>query len=291
MSNFYAIVLGLVQGITEFLPVSSFGHQIIIRRIWGISGDFSILFGIFLHLGTMLAMILVFRREMLSLIREWITLSRDLLLNLIIYWKNRRLDKKMEYVKIIRSKSRKFAVMVLLGTIPTFILGYFARHLVFIWGLSSVWPSIGILMTGIVLLVAGLSKAGGRKNLVEASLDQSIWLGIAQGLAVFPGISRYALTLSGGLFFGYSRSFAIKYSFILSIPAVLGGFFYELSEFSSRAMTSDTITHCLLGMLFAFFMGIFCIKIMIQLLRKLPLHFLAIYCFVAGFLTLFYNFQ
>ncbi|MBQ0001637.1 MAG: undecaprenyl-diphosphate phosphatase [Clostridiales bacterium] len=291
MTAFQSILLGIIQGVTEYLPVSSSGHHVILRKFWGIPGDFSTLFSVFLDLGTMLAIILLMRKEVLSILLEWLGLASDLLANFLIYMKNRRSDTKKKYVKLITSKSRKYAVMILMGTLPTYILGYAGRRLVFIWSLSPVWPAIGFLMTAIIILVCSMSNAGGKKGISDASLDQGMWIGIAQGLSVFPGISRCAVTYCGGLFFGYSQNFAIRYCYLLSIPATLGSFLFELGEFSSRSMTGSIFGTCFLGMIAAFVTGYLCIRFMMIILKKIPLWIFSVYCFVMGIIVLVNNFS
>lgn len=291
MAVIYAILIGIIHGIMEFLPVSSFGHIVNLRSFLGVSDEFNTLFSVFLHTGTILAIFFVMRKEIRSLRREWLKLFRDLFANLLIYLKNRQSERKMGYVKLVTSKSRKFSVMILLSTIPTFLIGYSARNLIRLWGESPVWPGIGFLITGIILLVADFSKAGGRKGIAGVALDQPVWIGILQGLSIFPGISRLALTLCGGLFFGYSKSFAIRYAYLLSVPAVLGAFFFELTEFTSPAMNAGITGCCIAGMIAAFFTGFFCIRFLMKLLKSLPLRVFSGYCFVVGILTLILNFN
>lgn len=291
MSLLYAIISGIVQGITEFLPVSSFGHSGFLRNLFGVPADFATLFSVFLHMGSLAAIVFVMKKEIRSIIRETIRLIRDLLVNALIYFKNRRSEKKMGYINLITRKTRKFTAMILVASIPTFILGFAGRNLVALWDTSSVWPAIGFLMTGVVLLVVFLSKAGGKKGIAEASFDQAMWIGIVQGLSIFPGISRYGLTLSCGLFYGYSRKYALRYSLLLSVPAILGSFLYELTAFTSPEITFQIILCCIVGMILAAITGIFCIRIMIKLVNRLPFVAFSVYCFIVGIITLVYNFQ
>ena len=150
-------------------------------------------------------------------------MSMDLIGNLHLYIHNRRTGKQLHYARIISNTYRKFAVLLLVSMIPTAFLGYAARRLVVLAADSSLVSSAGLLITGILLLVIDLSRAGGTKAAKDASLSDAMWIGIGQGLSVFPGLSRSGLTISAGLNERiFSRTFAVKYSYILSIPAIFG---------------------------------------------------------------------
>ena len=155
---------------------------------------------------------------------------------------------------------------------------------------STLVSSAGLLITGIVLLVIDLSRAGGTKVAKDASLSNAMWIGISQGLSVFPGLSRSGLTISAGLMSGFSRTFAVKYSYILSIPAILGSLVMELGQFGSPAMTVGLGFTYVLGMVISGIVASFVIRYCLKLVQKGRFRGFAIYCFVIGFVTLIMNY-
>ena len=135
-----------------------------------------------------------------------------------------------------------------------------------------------------------LSRAGGTKAAKDASFSNAMWIGISQGLSVFPGLSRSGLTISAGLMSGFSRTFAVKYSYILSIPAILGSLVMELGQFGSPAMTVGLGFTYVLGMVISGIVASFVIRYCLKLVQKGRFRGFAIYCFVIGFVTLIMNY-
>jgi undecaprenyl-diphosphatase len=151
--------------------------------------------------------------------------------------------------------------------------------------------AIGFFLTGVVLLVVDLGGSTGKKEIREASYDHAMWMGICQGLSVFPGISRCGLTVSTGLFCGLSMRFAVKLSYLMSVPAVLGAFVSRLGDFSSPALHADTVVSCIVGMIAAAVTGYYAIRFVMKKLRQIRFRYFAVYCFLAGILTLIGNFM
>ena len=215
----YIILLAIVQGITEFLPVSSFGHLCFVQNILGMEHGLGVLMEVMLHVGTLAAIFMTFQKDIRRLAVESIEMFMDVIGNANLYIHNRRTGDELHYAKIISNIYRKFAVLLMVSMIPTMFLGYTARRLVAMSAASKLLPGVGILITGIILLVIDLSQVGGTKAAKDASFSNAMWIGICQGLSVFPGFSRSGMTISAGLMSGFSRTFAVKYSYILSIPA------------------------------------------------------------------------
>ena len=234
----YIILLAIVQGITEFLPVSSFGHLCFVQNILGMEHGPGVLMEVMLHVGTLAAIFMTFQKDIRRLAVESIEMFMDVIGNANLYIHNRRTGDELHYAKIISNIYRKFAVLLMVSMIPTMFLGYTARRLVAMSAASKLLPGVGILITGIILLVIDLSQVGGTKAAKDASFSNAMWIGICQGLSVFPGFSRSGMTISAGLMSGFSRTFAVKYSYILSIPAIIGALIMELvwfCRYDSRA--------------------------------------------------------
>ena len=281
MAALEAILLGMIQGILEFLPVSSLGHLTILERMMGFPATSDVLFEAFLHMGTLVAVLLVFWRDVQTLPGEFFSVFLTGMGNLRIYLSNRRRNDPLPYQKTVTGLSEKLTVMLLLTTIPTFLIGFTAKNLVSLSRTTEYIAPIGILMTGIVLLVTDLgAPVRGKKGLADAEFDQAVWLGVCQGISVFPGISRLGLALSLSQLFGYKVKFALRYAYLMSVPAVIGAFCAELPHITE--MSREQILSCVLGMIAAGITGYFTIRLLLRLLSHVRLRVFAFYCFAMG---------
>lgn len=290
MAVLYAVLLGIVQGITEFLPVSSFGHVCIVQKLLGMQRGPGGLLEVMLHVGTLYAVITVFHKEFRRVTEETLGMAGDLLGNLHLYFHNRKTGDALRYAKIVNSNYRKFSALLLVSMIPTVLLGYTARRLVVKSAVSPMIPGIGLLITGVVLLVTDMSRCGGKKGIRGTGYDSAMWIGICQGLSVFPGLSRSGLTICAALLCGFSRTFALKYSYILSIPAVIGAMILEIGSFTASGMTVGRGFTCLLAAVTAGLVGRVVIRFLLKLVHKKKFRYFAYYCFLAGVLTLMENY-
>ena len=286
----YIILLAIVQGITEFLPVSSFGHLCFVQNLLGMEHGSGVLLEAMLHMGTLAAVFMTFQKDIRRLALETIEMIMDVIGNANLYIHNRRTGEQLHYAKVISNIYRKFAVLLMLSMVPTMFLGYTARRLVTMAAASKLMPGVGILITGILLLVIDLSQVGGTKAAKDATFSNAMWIGICQGISVFPGISRCGMTSCAGLLCGFSRKFAVKYSYLISIPAVLGSLFLELGQFTTPKMTVSLGFTYALGMIVSGVVGYFMIRNLIRLLQHTKLRYFAFYCFVAGAIALISNF-
>lgn len=281
MSVINAVLMGLIQGLTEFLPVSSSGHLAIFKILFGVNTDTGILFDVMLHVGTLGAVFAAFSKDIRKLIIETLKIIMDLAENFQLYLSNRKDGKSRSYRKIVNNNYRKFVMLILVSTIPTGILGYTARGLVEMAGTVLLFPGIGLLITGILLLVVDFVNFGSKVP-KDTTYANAMWIGICQGLASFPGISRSGMTICASLLCGLSRKFAVKYSFLMSVPAIIGAAVLELGEFGGESMTVGLGFTYLLGAAVAGVVGYFCIKTMLVLIRKKKFRYFSYYCFLAG---------
>ena len=286
----YIILLAIVQGITEFLPVSSFGHLCFLQNILGMDHGPGVLLEVMLHFGTLAAVFMTFQKDIRRLFVESIEMFMDLIGNASLYIHNRRTGDHLRYTKIICNVYRKFAGLLMLSMVPTMFIGYTARRLVAMSVSSKLIPGVGILITGILLLVIDLSQVGGTKAAKDASFSNAMWIGICQGLSVFPGFSRSGMTISAGLMSGFSRTFAVKYSYILSVPAIIGAMIMELGQFGSADMTVGLGFSYVFGMIIAAVVGSLTIRACLKLVHHGKFRYFAYYCFIAGILVLVSNY-
>ena len=285
MTFIQSVFLGIIQGITEFLPVSSSGHLSILRNLFGIRTDGGLLFDVMVHLGTVIAICVVFRRDVLRMIGETIRMVSDIWANGSVLIHNKKEKDARRYKKILHNNYRRFVVMVLCATIPTAVIGYAARDLVTLASDSLLAPGIGLILTAVFLIIADVSE-NGKKIPKDISFTNSFLVGIAQGISTLPGLSRSGTTIAACLISGYDKRFAVKYSFIMAIPAILGAAWLEIGQvFSSRISLSQFFIY-LAGAVTAGVVGYFSCRKMLTIVRKKKFRGFAIYCLILGSISI-----
>lgn len=285
MSLLQAILMGMIQGLTEFLPVSSSGHLALFKILFGVETDTGILYDVLLHVGTLIAICLVYYRDIWKLITDGLCIIRDACVNVVIFGKNKMKGETEPYRRVINSSYRKFAMLIIVSTIPTGVIGYFGRDVVDMASEILIVPGICLIVTAVLLFVADHTKDGDKlpKNV---TYTDAFSVGIAQGIATLPGLSRSGTTITACLLSGYQRNFAVKYSFLMSVPAIFGALVLELKDAADMAVTSQEILYYIVGMLVAAVVGYICIKTMLVVVRKKKFTGFAIYCLIVGALSI-----
>lgn len=282
MSVLEAILLGIVQGLTEFLPVSSSGHLAIFEQLLVVDTSGGILFDVLLHFGTLGAVVLVFRKDLVRLVLETIRIIHDLWYNLVTLFHNLRDGEERRYRKIIDNNYRKFVVMILAATLPTAVIGYLMRGVAAAVSATLLFPALGLLITGVLLLVVDYVETG-KKIPKDVPIWNAFIIGACQGIAAFPGISRSGTTITACLLCGFNRKFAVKFSFIMSIPAIIGAMILEIKgAVGSPAVTGSFVLCSMAGMIVAGVVGFLAIKTMLSMVQKKKLRVFAYYCFIVG---------
>ncbi len=259
MSSLEAIILGLIQGLTEFLPVSSSGHLAIGQHLLGISfGDGQMLaFDVMVHVATVCATVIVFRRQIL-----------DLLAGLF----------KFQY-----NPQTRYVLQICLSLIPVMVVGLFFKDYVEqIFGSGLMVVGIALLVTAVLLLVSErISRRKGDGG--EVNYRSAFIIGLAQAVAVIPGLSRSGATISTGLLCGVRKDAVAQFSFLMVLVPVLGEAFLDVvSGGIGEAVAVTGVLPLVLGFLSAFISGLFACKVMIHLVRKASLHWFSLYCAVAA---------
>ncbi len=278
MSLTEAIILGILQGFTEFLPVSSSGHLVIIEHLMGVKQK-GIAFEVFLHFGTLFAVFYVFRRDVLELAADLYRIPVKIL-------KNRSGDEK---------KSGNLLIMLIIATIVTGIIAVPLKSSFAILYEKPEIAGIMLVFTGLILIYASVIKKG-LKSENQIKVSDSLIIGLCQCIAIIPGISRSGATVTGSLARGLDRETAFRFSFLLSIPAILGAFIMEIKGIMIAGMDTGLILPYFAGTLSAAFSGILAIRIFKWMLDRNKLVYFAVYCIVAGiisslFFLLLYNTQ
>ena len=278
MNIFQAIILGIVQGLTEFLPVSSSGHLAIIQNLFHINTDGGLLFDVLLHLGTLIAIFLVFWKDIVKLVIEFFGIIGDFF--------RRFSDPDLI---VLSSAYRKFVLLIIVSTIPTGILGYVGRHFVSYASTTLIIPGIGLIITSVLLFVC--DRIGdGRNGIKKISYLNAFEIGMAQGVATIPGISRSGATISVCLMLGIKKETAVKYSFIMSIPAVIGAAILEIKDVGGMTVNVSTVIAYVVGMIVSAVVGYFAIRFMIGVVRRKRYIYFSIYCMVIGLVAIIGHF-
>lgn len=267
MDIIQAIIIGVVQGLTEFLPVSSSAHLVFTPYL--LETESSLAFDTLLHIGTLVAVIFYFRGDILHMLQSFFSSLVDLT--------------RGEFREGLREDQfKKLAWMVLLGTIPAGLAGVLFKD--FFEGLFSNVPAVGafLIVTGFLLYASEMisRKKRDKASLKEMSIKNAMLIGVAQAFAIAPGISRSGATISTGLFLGLERELAARFSFLLSIPAIMGAALVQMHDISSLLDISTGVT--VAGFIAAAISSYLAIKVMLKLISERDLLIFAYYCWIVG---------
>lgn len=264
MEWFEALILGLLQGLTEFLPVSSSGHLAIGRDLLGIEASGDLVFEVTVHAATVLSTIVVFRKEILKLLRGLFRF---------------RMNDETDYI-----------LKILFSMIPVFVVGMFFKDQVEALFTSMVVVGVALIVTALLLFFSDIaSRRAQEENDARNGIHfwQAFAVGIGQALAVIPGLSRSGTTISTGLLCGVKREVMAQFSFLMVLIPILGETFLDVVGGEMAASSIGTLPLAV-GFLAAFFSGLFACRVMIALVRRARLSWFAIYCAIVGTLVLIF---
>lgn len=284
MSLLEAILMGLIQGITEFLPVSSSGHLALFQIAFGLE-ETGLLFDCMLHFGTLVAVFAVYYRDIWKMICEGFSIIGDFFINVGTAVSRLAGNKDKRYRRIICNGYRKFVMLVIVSTIPTGIIGVAASDLIEAVSAILIVPGICLIITSVLLFIADRCSEG-HKTPKHVSYTNAFIIGICQGFATMPGISRSGTTITACLLSGFDRKFAVKYSFIMSIPAILGSLVLQIFDIESLSLDSTQWLYYFVGTLVAAVAGYVCIKIMLFVVREKKYTVFSIYCLIVGAISI-----
>ncbi|MGQ9583093.1 MAG: undecaprenyl-diphosphate phosphatase [Thermoplasmatota archaeon] len=264
-----AIVLGVVQGVTEWLPVSSSGHLALVQRRLG---DIPLLVDVLLHVGTLIVLLVFFWRDVAGALKGAVEIARSI--------------GSREGMRRVASATpeRRAAAFVAIGTVPTAVMGLAINY----WAggdLFSRLPlvALGFLLTGALLALTPLSRMRRGREIMEVRACHGLLMGAAQGVAILPGFSRSGWTIGAGLLSGMDGETAVRLSFLLCIPGVIGALLLRLSDLSGEG---ELLAPALLGMAVAAVVGYICLGLLVRVVKRGGIHLFAPYCIAVGALAL-----
>ena len=244
------LILAVVQGVAEWLPISSFGHLAIIEEYLGL--ELPLIYDVMLHLGTVLVVLVVFWRDIVEIVKALV-----------------RLDFKTD--------AGKSALFIAVGSVPTAFIGFFFHDVFESFSHNMLVVGVALLITGFILFVSERKKADRELNYLD-----SLLIGTAQGIAIAPGISRSAATISSGLLRRVKKEVAFRYSFLLSIPAIIGATVME-----SRDLVAGNVDvlPLFLGTIISLVVGYISLRFLRKVVWKGKFHLFAYYCWIVGLIT------
>ncbi len=265
---FDAILLAILQGFTEFLPVSSSGHLVLAQELLNLHDQQVIIFDVFVHLGTLISAMFVFRKDILEMLRSFVKAFSTMKL-------------KEEYKK---TESFRLGIAIIVGSIPAGIIGLLYRHQIEAKFTDSKLVAMNIVITGLFLFLTRLSKPIEGKKIKARS---ALIIGIAQAVSILPGISRSGSTMSAALYLKTSPVQAARFSFLLSIPVIGGMLLLELYRLLMQGGAIDA-SPMLIGIAVSAIAGYFAIKLLLKIMEKGKISWFSFYCLVIGIIGIFF---
>lgn len=255
-----AIVLGVIQGLTEFLPISSSGHLVIGSKLLNFEQQ-GVVFDVFLHLGTLLAVVLVFRKEIKAMV----------------------LAPFQHFLGRGDAESRRhllWDLYVVVGTLPAVIVGLFFKE-----SIESLFTSLYVVFSMLLVTAAIMIVTPHlRERKVALNVPRSFLIGCAQACAILPGLSRSGSTIFAGMAMGLNRELVARFSFIMSIPAILGAVVLQLPELLDSPPSTDSLVNLVAGTVMAALSGYFAIVLLLDIVRRNRLQYFGYYCLVVAFI-------
>lgn len=279
MDYISAVLMGVLQGIAEFLPISSSGHLALFQHFFGMEDVESqqLFFTVMLHFGTLVSVCIYYWRDILDMIREFFLGIAALF------------SGKGERERVVTPPARRLVLLIIVGTLPLFLI-LPVKDAIESAMENVTFVSLALLATGFLLFFSD-RLAKGRKTARTATIIDALVVGCAQAVGTLPGVSRSGITISTGMLRGYDRSFAVRFSFLMSLPAVLGATLLELKDALEAGLVDTAILpYCLVGMVISGVVGYFAIRLVNLLADKGKFGAFAYYCWAVGGVSLIAGF-
>ena len=269
MTYFSSFLMGLVQGLAEFLPISSSGHLAIAQNLLGLETEVPVFFDVLLHLGTLLAVFVAYWKDICEIVVEFFRGVGDIV--------HHTTPKQVP-------PARRMILLIIVATLP--LVAVLPIHeKVQALGDNMVFVGAALVVTGFLLFACDLVRKG-RKTAKNATLIDALVVGVGQAIATMPGISRSGMTITAGCFCGYERSFAVRFSFLMSIPAILGANVLSLVDAFKDGIIWAEVPMYMVGVITAAVVGYACIRLLKMIAQKGRFGAFSYYCWAVGLLTL-----
>lgn len=255
MNIIYALLLGVLQGLTGFLPVSSSGVTIAACSFLGFDAVPQLFFSVLLHMGTVVIILFAMRRAVLRLFIDFGGIVKDLFINFTTYFGNAGKENPREYRRVLCTSERRMCAMVIAASIPTFAVGFLMQKAGAYAVRSLLATGLGFLITAIIVSVMGMTSHA-RVRVNEVPVKRMLLLGVAQGFTVLPGLSRNALCYAGAELAGLKKKTALQLTLLLMIPACIGALVFEILHLNgSFEVNATSVVSIICGIAAAFLTG------------------------------------
>ncbi len=269
MDLLQALLLGILQGVTEFLPVSSSGHLALGRALFDQELMPGITFEVVVHFGSFCSIVVYFRERIAEILRDlFASFSPD----------------GIKTKRYLDDKNTRFSMIILLSMIPAMIVGFTLKDPIEAMFLNPVIVSTMLLVTGTLLFITRFVKNPDK----EVDAKRGLLMGVAQSFAIIPGISRAGSTIAVGLYSGIKREIVANFSFLMVLPVLAGAMLLEIIDIYKYGIEYDAVMALIVGFFASFLAGYFSLKYLIILLKKEKFHFFAYYCWAAGITGIFH---
>lgn len=270
MSLLDAVLLGILQGLTEFLPISSSGHLVLGQELLHIAHQSNIAFEVFVHFGTLLSVVFMFWKDIK-----------------LIFFSFCELCKNPTKIKLLFKSNEHFriAIFIVISSIPAGVVGIMFENEIGVLFNDPKFVSVMLLITGMILF---LTKFSNPKEGSSVSFVSAIIIGIAQAIAILPGISRSGITISSAIYLGVSRENAAKFSFLMSLPVIFGATILETKAVLQSSISSQEVLVYFVGTIVAAISGYASIRVVLGLLKKKRFSWFSYYCFIIGILGILF---
>lgn len=276
MNYLMSILMGFIQGVAEFLPISSSGHLTLFQAFFGMENmeETHMFFTVLLHFGTLISVCIVYWRDIIDMIREFFLGIRALAV------RDGSVGKP--------PAARRMVMLIVVATLPLFVMVFFKNALEQVFS-NPILVSCMLLLTGFILFFSD-RLARGHKTAKNATVTDALLVGCAQAVAIIPGISRSGATISAGMLRGFDRNFAVRFSFLMSLPAVVGATLLELKDAATAPDFAEQVVPLLpvylVGVVVSAVVGYFAIRLVKSLADKGKFGSFAYYCWAVGAVSL-----
>ncbi len=275
MNIFSAVLYGIIQGVAEFLPISSSAHLAIAQNLFNMENvevsHFT--FDILLHLGTLIAVFIVYYKDIFSLVPAFFTMLGKVFKGKF---------KLSEY-----NENERFVIFVIIATLPLIAAVFIKDYVEMLSGYTKIIGGI-LILNGIVLFISDKLERG-TVSLENTKPKNALFVGLCQMCAIVPGLSRSGSTITGGLLMGFKRDYAVKFSFILSIPAIIGANLLSVADIFENPIPSTDVVPYIAGTLAAAVVGVLAMKLLIFISKKSNFRMFSYYCFAVGILAIIFG--
>lgn len=287
MTFLESILLGLIYGISDIMPIGSSGHMLFFAEIFN-KGKIDLFYDILLHLATVVAIIIAFREDVINMVFEFFDMLKRIFANFLVFLSKKKGNTRYTYIKVINTSYKKLLVMIFISIIPTCVLGILGQGIVSLFNVSIWLVGICFILNAILVFIMDVHNES-LDRITNVPYSSGFLVGVAQGISVVPGLSRTAMTVGMGIFLQFNKKLALKFSFLMAVPAILIEVILKLVNSNGASIVPARLPGYIVGMAVAIAVGVFSIKIILKHILRKKYYGFAIYSAVIGVAIIVYS--